>query len=76
MTTRRIHDGITERELEVLRLVFIGKSNPEIAHLLGIKVQTVRNHLRYVFNELGAGNRVGAVYAALKRGLLISPGAC
>ena len=56
--------GLTEREVEVLRLVAAGKSNPEIAEALSIALNTVTHHMTNIFNKLGVANRAeAAVYA-------------
>src|SRR5205807_1277317 len=52
--------GLSERQLEVLRLMVGGLSNREIAGRLYISVNTVKFHLRAIFRELGVRNRVDA----------------
>lgn len=49
---------ITKRELQVLRSCMAGKSNHEIAGLLGIAERTVETHLSNIFNKTGTGNRI------------------
>jgi len=57
--------GLSARELEILRLLAMGKSNKEIAQLLVISVNTVANHVAHVLAKTGASNRTGAAaYAA------------
>ena len=57
---------LTEREIDVLRLVQQGLSNKMISEHLGIRVQTVKNHVRNILAELGVENRVAAaVFFAL-----------
>ena len=63
-------DFLSPRQREILDLVYVGKSNPEIGAVLGIAHQTVRNHVREVLHKLGAPNRQSAVYTALQKGLL------
>jgi len=63
--------GLSEREVQVLRHVASGMSNKEIARLLAISRQTVRNHLSNVFRKLKASNRTQAVINAMKTGLLL-----
>jgi HD-GYP domain-containing protein (c-di-GMP phosphodiesterase class II) len=62
--------GLTARELEVLRLLAIGKSNLEIGTLLGISARTVQNHVAHVYDKIGAHSRAGATLYAVERGLL------
>jgi len=62
---------VSKRELSVLKHVAAGQSNKQIAQLLGISAQTVRNHLSRVFHKLGASNRTEAVMSAVRLGLLI-----
>ena len=61
-------DGLTEREREVLRLVALGRNNPEIAAELFISVNTVTRHVTNIFVKTSTKNRVeAAVYAARMR---------
>ncbi len=59
---------LSEREMEVLNLVVEGKSNKEIAALLGISHQTVKNHITSILRKFGVEDRTQAVVYALKRG--------
>ena len=62
---RKYPDGLTQREVEVLRLVAQGKSNQEIANDLKIVQDTAARHLSNIFNKIGSQNRAeAAVYAA------------
>jgi LuxR family maltose regulon positive regulatory protein len=63
-------EPLTERELEVLRLIVAGLSNPEIAEELVIAVSTVKSHVNHIYGKLGVGNRVEAVTRARDLGLL------
>jgi DNA-binding NarL/FixJ family response regulator len=67
-------DQLTPRELEVLRLVARGMSNPDIARELFIGEATVKSHLLHVFDKLGVSDRTAAVTTALERGILERPG--
>ena len=61
---------LSPRELEVLRLVSAGRSNPEIARELFIGEATVKTHLLHVFEKLGVSDRTRAVTLALELGIL------
>ncbi len=61
---------LTERELEVLRLVAKGVSNPDIARQLFITVNTVKTHLRNILEKLQVENRTQAATYAVQRGLI------
>ncbi len=59
---------LSEREMEVLECVVRGKSNKEIAGLLGISHQTVKNHVTAILRKFGVEDRTQAVVYALKHG--------
>lgn len=65
--------GLTGREEEVLELVARGLANKEIAHRLGIRTATVKNHVHAVLTKLGVGRRREAVRLAYESGLLSGP---
>ena len=58
------HEGLTDRELEVLRLVVAGDANKSIAKKLDIAVGTVKVHVRSIMGKLGARTRTEAASAA------------
>jgi NarL family two-component system response regulator LiaR len=60
---------LSERELEVLRLLAVGKSNQEIAEQLSLTEVTVRTHISHILAKLGLANRVQAALYALRTGL-------
>lgn len=62
--------GLTNREIEVLRLVVAGKTNQEIGMMLGISDKTVEKHLEGVFGKLGVVSRVEAAVHAVRSGLV------
>ena len=62
-------EELTQRDLEVLRLVAQGLNNSEIAERLFISDKTVRNRLSVVFQKLHLGNRTEAALYALREGL-------
>jgi DNA-binding NarL/FixJ family response regulator len=71
--TMRVEKGLpnlTARQSDVLRLLTTGKSNKEIARLLGISPFTVRIHVSSLFKALGVSNRAGA---AVRGAELIEP---
>ena len=57
---------ITSREAEVLAYVAMGKTNPEIATILGISRLTVKKHLEHIFQALSVETRTAAAAAALE----------
>jgi len=61
-------ETLTEREVDVLRLVTKGLSNKEIGDELILSVRTIQGHLRSIFSKLHVGSRTEAVYQALKEG--------
>jgi LuxR family maltose regulon positive regulatory protein len=64
-------ENLTIREIEVLRLVALGRSNSQIAAELFVTVGTVKSHLHTVAGKLGAANRVEAVARGRELGLLV-----
>jgi len=63
-------EPLTDRELEVLRLLAAGRSNQRIAHELVVAIDTVKKHVTHVISKLGAANRTEAVARARKLGLI------
>jgi NarL family two-component system response regulator LiaR len=63
------HEELTEREMEVLRLIAKGKSNQELADDLFIGVKTVKFHVTNVLAKLGVEDRTQAAIYAFKHGL-------
>lgn len=61
---------LTSRELEILRLISLGYTNPEIAEQLRVGLPTVRTHVINIFNKLGVKDRSAAVAVGYERGLL------
>ena len=62
--------GLSPRELDVLKFVSKGCANTEIAELLGVSHNTVKNHLKAIFEKMGAADRAEAVALALRRGVI------
>jgi DNA-binding NarL/FixJ family response regulator len=63
-------DALTDRELEVVRLVARGRTNEEIAADLHVSLSTIKTHLGSVHRKLGARNRVEAAAWAWESGLM------
>jgi NarL family two-component system response regulator LiaR len=63
------HEDLTEREMEVLKLIALGKSNQEIADDLFIGIKTVKYHLTNLFGKLGVEDRTQAAIYAHRNGL-------
>ena len=61
---------LSERELEVLRLLAAGKRNREIAQELWVGLDTVKKHVTHILDKLGATNRTEATTRARELGLL------
>ena len=64
------YDALTDREKQVLKLVAEGRSNKEVAELLGISVKTAMSHREHVMEKLGVHNRTELVRFAIKRGVI------
>ena len=63
-------DGLSEREIEVLRQAASGNANKIIADNLSISEETVKAHMRRILSKLGANDRTHAVTIAVKRGII------
>jgi LuxR family maltose regulon positive regulatory protein len=63
-------DPLSERELEILRLIALGSSNPEIAEELVVAIGTVKSHTGNIYSKLGVRNRTEAVARARELDLL------
>lgn len=61
---------LTEREIEILRLIAKGLSNNEAARVLSLSRATVRTHLEHIYEKLEVTNRVEAVTEGLRKGLI------
>ncbi|MCP3773866.1 response regulator transcription factor [Paenibacillus sp. MZ04-78.2] len=64
------HEELTEREMEVLRLIAAGKSNQDVADELFIGVKTVKFHVTNILAKLGVEDRTQAAIYAYKNGLV------
>jgi ATP/maltotriose-dependent transcriptional regulator MalT len=63
-------EPLTDRELEVLRLIAAGRSNQRIAHDLFVALDTVKTHVTHILGKLGAANRTEAAARARQLGLI------
>lgn len=62
--------GLSEREARILGFVAQGKSNREIADLLSLSEQTIKNRLSAIFDKLKVANRTEAATYAIQQGLI------
>jgi HD-GYP domain-containing protein (c-di-GMP phosphodiesterase class II) len=62
--------GLTEREVDVLRLIARGRATKEVAAMLGISAKTVGHHIEHVYAKAGVSTRAGATLFAMEHGLL------
>ena len=67
-----LEDTLTEREIEVLKMVASGTPNKVIASELALAEPTVKSHLKNIFQKLGANDRTHAVTIAIRRGYIDS----
>jgi len=63
-------NGLTDREVQVLRLVAAGRTNNEIAAELVLSIRTVERHIGNIYGKIGARGRADATVYALTRGLV------
>ncbi len=69
----RALDALSERELEVLRLMALGLNNTEAAERLYVSERTVKSHVGSIFSKLGVRDRAAAIVMAYESGL-VTPG--
>jgi DNA-binding NarL/FixJ family response regulator len=62
--------GLSDREVEILRLLARGLSRRELAGQLILSEHTVRHHLEHIYNKLGVSTRVTATLFAIEHDLL------
>ena len=63
--------GLTEREVDVLRLIARGLANKEVAARLGISPKTVGHHIEHIYAKAGVTTRAGATLFAMEHGLAV-----
>ena len=66
----RLAGGLSDREVEVLRLVARGLSNRAIAERLDISPRTAEHHVQHIYTKIGASTRAAAAMFAMEHGLL------
>jgi DNA-binding NarL/FixJ family response regulator len=66
-------EPLTPREMDVLRLLAQGYSNKEIARILHVAEETVKDHVRHILAKLGVQSRTQAVLAAIRLGIVSPP---
>ena len=72
---RRPHPaGLTDREVEILRLIARGRANKQVASALGISPKTVGRHVEHIYAKAGVRTRAGATLFAMEHGLLTGVG--
>jgi len=69
-TPKEFYDGLTSREIEILKLLASGMANKQIAYRLKISEKTVRNHVSNTYEKLGIYDRSQAVLYAVRKGLV------
>ena len=69
-TPKEFYDGLTNREIEILKLLASGMANKQIAYRLKISEKTVRNHVSNTYEKLGIYDRSQAVLYAVRKGLV------
>ena len=72
--TRSNPAGLTQREVQVLRLLVSGNTNPQLARRLHLSARTVDHHVSSILEKLDVRSRTEAVAAALGLGILSSGG--
>ncbi len=64
-----LHDALTKRELEILKLMSLGKTNQQIGDTLYITIKTVKTHVSHILAKLEVEDRTQAVIYALNEKL-------
>lgn len=65
-----VDEPLSDREVTILRLVAIGKSNKQVAAELGLSEETVKAYLKTIFAKLDVADRTHAVTVAARRGII------
>jgi DNA-binding NarL/FixJ family response regulator len=69
-TPKEFYDGLTAREVEILKMLATGMANKQIAYQLKISEKTVRNHVSNMYEKLNIYDRAQAVLYAVRKGLV------
>jgi DNA-binding NarL/FixJ family response regulator len=69
-TPKEFYDGLTAREVEILKMLATGLANKQIAYKLKISEKTVRNHVSNMYEKLNIYDRAQAVLYAVRKGLV------
>src|ERR1700730_3787956 len=69
-TPKEFYDGLTAREVEILKLLATGQANKQVAYRLRISEKTVRNHVSNMYAKLQIYDRSQAVLYAVRKGLI------
>lgn len=64
-------EALTEREIAVLRLIAFGRGNRQVAVELGVSEETVKAHLKVIYEKLGVSDRTHAITVATQRGIFL-----
>ncbi len=70
LAARGARPALTDREIDILRLIVLGRCNKEIAAELRIAANTVRNHMSNLMQKLGVRDRTEAATTAIQRGII------
>jgi DNA-binding NarL/FixJ family response regulator len=62
--------GLSQREVEVLRLLARGHSNRDLAEHLSVSPETVKHHIQHIYDKIGLSTRAGATLFAMEHALL------
>ena len=65
-----IDDRLTDREIEILRLVADGNPNKQVGRVLSLSEETVKAHMKSIFAKLDVADRTHAVTVAVRRGII------
>ena len=69
-TNKEFYDGLTMREIEILKMIAAGLGNKQIGYRLEISEKTVRNHVTAIYGKLKIYDRAQAVLYAVRKGLI------